>query len=99
MNYVLGYQRRSMYLLVECRDMLKQILQNYPGASLVHNEPTLELEQQGNLEDFQNFDISLNDKRTTESLIFVSRSYLTIQISLIPLPTLMQMNDYKCFII
>ncbi|CAG2204293.1 unnamed protein product [Mytilus edulis] len=58
-----GYQRRSMYLLVECRDMLKQILQNYPGASLVHNEPTLELEQQGNLEDFQNFDISLNDKR------------------------------------
>lgn len=97
MNYVLGYQRRSMYLLVECMDMLKQILQNYPGASLVHNEPTLELEQQGNLEDFQNFDMSLNDKREFD--LCVSRSYLTIQISLIPLPTLMQMNDYKCFII
>ncbi|XP_071139292.1 uncharacterized protein [Mytilus edulis] len=56
------YQRRSMYLLVESRDMLKKLL-NYPVASHVHNEPTLELEQQGNLEDFQNFDISLNDKR------------------------------------
>lgn len=81
-----------MYLLVESRDMLKKLL-NYPVASLVHNEPTLELEQQGNLEDFQNFDISLNDKREFD--LCVSRSYLTIQITLIPLSTLMQMNDYK----